>query len=104
MAILLPLMLTGAQPGCGASTVVVVVGGTVVVVVGGTVVVGAEVEGGAGAAEPCPAGLVPEHAAAVTAVAVTTAATPIRADQDRRPVPSFPNWCTGDVYHSCPCH
>ena len=39
MAILPPSMLTAAQPGCGCSIVVVVVGGTVVVVVGGMVVV-----------------------------------------------------------------
>jgi hypothetical protein len=98
-------MLTGAQPGWGASTVVVVVGGTVVVVVGGTVVVGElEVEGADGEAGPPPAEVVPEHAAAITTVAVTTVATPTRATQDRRRVSRLRNWCTGDVYHCAPAN
>ncbi|HEX3564554.1 MAG TPA: hypothetical protein VHU17_04225 [Acidimicrobiales bacterium] len=95
-------MLTGAQPGCGGSTVVVVVGGTVVVVVGGTVVV---VVGGTvvvddrpdGGAE-LPVGVVPEQAASTTIMPTTREAAPSRADRDRvGPPPRFPKWCTGDV-------
>jgi hypothetical protein len=98
-------MLTGAQPGCGGSTVVVVVGGTVVVVVGGTVVVvglavvgvvGVVLEPG-GAAE-LPVGLPPEQPASTATMPTTTAAAPRRAD--RHGVvrsPRFQKSCTDDV-------
>jgi hypothetical protein len=99
-------MLTGAQPGCGCSTVVVVVGGTVVVVVGGTVVVvvgGTLVVGAAdGAVEPAAELLlaepVPEQAASVTATATMAPVPPMRARRDRagRATP-FQKSCTGDV-------
>jgi hypothetical protein len=102
MAILPPTMLTGAQPGCGGSTVVVVVGGVVVVVVGGTVVVvvGGMVEvddrpdGGA----ELPVGLVEEQAARTAIVATTREAAPTRPRRDRLgPLPRFQKSCTGDV-------
>jgi len=103
MAILPPTMLTGAQPGCGGSTVVVVVGGTVVVVVGGTVVVvvGGTVvvgddrpEGGA----ELPVGLVPEQPASTAIMPMTKEAAPSRANRDRvGPPPRFQKSCTGDV-------
>jgi hypothetical protein len=96
-------MLTGAQPGCGGSTVVVVVGGTVVVVVGGTVVV---VVGGTvvvedraddGGAE-LPVGVVPEQAASTAIMPTTKEAAPSRADRDRVDPPlRFQKSCTGDV-------
>ncbi|HWF20851.1 MAG TPA: hypothetical protein VG226_01790 [Acidimicrobiales bacterium] len=95
-------MLTGAQPGCGGSTVVVVVGGTVVVVVGGTVVV---VVGGMvvvedrpdGGAE-LPVGVVPEQAASTAIMPTTRAAAPSRADRDRVDPPlRFQKSITGDV-------
>ena len=103
MAILPPTMLTGAQPGCGGSTVVVVVvGGTVVVVVGGTVVVvvGGTVEvddrpdGGA----ELPVGLVPEQPASTAIMPTTREAAPSRADRDRgERSPRFQKSCTADV-------
>jgi hypothetical protein len=99
-------MLTGAQPGCGCSTVVVVVGGTVVVVVGGTVVVvvgGTPVVGAADvavepAAELLWADPVPEQAASVTATATMAPAPLMRTHRDRagRAAP-FGKSCTGDV-------
>jgi hypothetical protein len=100
-------MLTGAQPGWGGSTVVVVVGGTVVVVVGGVVVVvglavvgvavvGVVVEPG-GAAE-LPVGLPPEQPASTATMPTATAAAPRRADRDRVVrSPRFQKSCTGDV-------
>jgi hypothetical protein len=96
-------MLTAAQPGCGCSIVVVVVGGTVVVVVGGMVVVAfPEV----GVLDPSPdrgAGLpdgLPEQPASATTAPTTTEAAPRRASRglDGR-VPRFKKSCTGDVYH-----
>jgi hypothetical protein len=96
-------MLTAAQPGCGCSIVVVVVGGTVVVVVGGMVVVAfPEV----GVLDPWPDGGaelpdgLPEQPASATTAPTTTEAAPRRASRghDGR-VPRFKKSCTGDVYH-----
>ena len=94
-------MLTGAQPGCAGSTVVVVVGGTVVVVVSGTVVVvGGMVvvddrpDGGA----ELPVGVVPEQAASTAIMLTTREAAPSRADRDPVDPPlRFQKSCTGDV-------
>ncbi len=103
MAILPPSMLTAAQPGCGCSVVVVVVGGTVVVVVGGMVVVAfPEV----GVLDPWPDGGaelpdgLPEQLASATTAATTTEAAPRRASRGLvGRVPRFKKSCTGDVYH-----
>jgi hypothetical protein len=96
-------MLAAAQPGCGGSIVVVVVGGTVVVVVGGTVVVGAElvVDRADGAVDPEaePVGAEgPEQPARTTTTAITPAAPPIRTRQGRgRRTAPFRKSCTGFV-------
>jgi hypothetical protein len=96
-------MLTAAQPGCGCSTVVVVVGGTVVVVVGGTVVVGAElvVDRADGAVDPEAEPVWaegPEQPATATTTAITPAAPPMRTRQGRasRTAP-FRKSCTGEL-------
>lgn len=104
MAILPPTMLTGAQPGCGGSTVVVVVvGGTVVVVVVGgavEVVVGGtvEVDDRPDEGAELPVGLVPEQPASTAIRPTTREAAPSRADRDRvEPTPRFQKSCTADV-------
>jgi hypothetical protein len=103
MAILPPSMLTAAQPGCGCSIVVVVVGGTVVVVVGGMVVVAfpevAVVDPWPDGGAELPNGL-PEQPAKTTTAPTATEAAPRRASRVLVcRAPRFKKSCTGDVYH-----